>query len=54
MLSRMLHGNPGQMEGTVEAVGELMLSQYVVPFEVLSILLVVAIVGAVVMGKKDL
>ncbi len=45
---------PGRMSGTVEAVGELLLSKYVVPFEVLSILLVVAIVGSVVMGKREL
>lgn len=44
----------GRQEGTLEAVGELMLSQYVVPFEALSILLVVAIVGSVVMGKREL
>jgi NADH-quinone oxidoreductase subunit J len=42
------------MHGSVEEVGELLLSKYVVPFEMLSILLVVAIVGAVVMGKKKL
>lgn len=40
--------------GTIEAVGQLLLSKYVVPFEILSILLLVAIVGAVVMGKRDL
>lgn len=40
--------------GTVEAVGELLLSQYVVPFEVTSIIVLVGIIGAVVMGKKQL
>lgn len=40
--------------GTVEAVGELLLSQYLVPFEVTSILLLVAIIGAVIMGKRQI
>ncbi|MBI2346548.1 MAG: NADH-quinone oxidoreductase subunit J [Deltaproteobacteria bacterium] len=42
------------VEGTVEAVGELLLSQYIVPFEVTSITLLVAIIGAVTMGKREL
>lgn len=53
-MRREVVNEPGRMEGTIEAVGEVMLSQYVVPFEVLSILLVVAIVGSVVMGKREL
>jgi len=44
---------PG-VAGTVEAVGRLLLSKYVVPFEILSILLLVAIVGAVVLGKREI
>lgn len=40
--------------GTIEAVGTLLLTTYVVPFEVTSLLLLVAIIGAVVMGKKAL
>ncbi len=43
-----------QLSGTVKAVGELLLSSYVVPFEVLSVMLLVAILGAVAMGKRDL
>lgn len=41
-------------EGSVEAVGQLLLSKYVVPFEVASIVLFAAIVGAVVMGKRKI
>lgn len=41
-------------DGSIEAVGILLFSKYVVPFEILSILLMVAIVGAVVMGKKEI
>ncbi len=41
-------------DGTLEAVGRLLLTDYVVPFEILSVLLLVAIVGAVAMGKREL
>lgn len=37
--------------GSVEAVGELLFSDYLVPFEVASILLMVAIVGAVAVAR---
>lgn len=42
------------VEGTVRAVGLLLMSKYVVPFELTSVLLLVAIIGAVVMGKREL
>jgi NADH-quinone oxidoreductase subunit J len=37
--------------GTVRAVGRLLFTQYLLPFEVTSVLLLVAIVGAVVVAK---
>ncbi len=37
--------------GTVKAVGRLLFTQYLLPFEATSILLLVAIVGAVVVAK---
>lgn len=37
--------------GTVESVGKLMLTTYAVPFELLSVLLLVAIVGAIIASK---
>lgn len=40
--------------GTIEAVGTLLFSKYFIPFEITSVLLFVAIVGAVMMGKKKL
>ncbi len=43
---------PDKMSANVEAVGQVLLSQYLFPFEVVSILLVVAIIGAVVLSKK--
>jgi NADH-quinone oxidoreductase subunit J len=39
--------------GDVKPVAELLYTKYIYPFELTSILLLVAIVGAVVMAKKD-
>ncbi|HEY7725807.1 MAG TPA: NADH-quinone oxidoreductase subunit J [Anaeromyxobacteraceae bacterium] len=38
--------------GTVKAVGQLLFTQYLLPFEATSLLLLVAIVGAVVVAKQ--
>ncbi len=38
--------------GSVERVGELMLTSYLFPFEIISIVLLVAIVGVVLLAKK--
>jgi len=38
--------------GNTEQIGKLLFQNYVIPFELASILLLVALVGAVVMGKK--
>ena len=40
------------MNGTVEGVGNLLLTKYALPFELLSVLLLVAIIGSVVTSKK--
>ena len=40
--------------GTVESVGHLLFTQYLVPFELTGILLLVAIIGSVVMAKRTL
>ncbi len=40
--------------GSTAAVGEALMTGYVLPFEVTSILVIVAIVGAVVMAKRKL
>jgi len=40
--------------GTVKAVGRVLFTQYWFPFEYLSILLLVAIIGGIVLAKKDL
>lgn len=38
--------------GNIEPVGELMLGKYLYPFEVISILLLVAVVGVVLLAKR--
>ncbi|SDW41817.1 NADH-quinone oxidoreductase subunit J [Marininema mesophilum] len=38
---------------TVEALGKSVFKQYVIPFELTSILLLVALVGAVILAKKE-
>ncbi|HET9598610.1 MAG TPA: NADH-quinone oxidoreductase subunit J [Anaeromyxobacteraceae bacterium] len=51
-----LHGAPFPVVpaefGTVKAVGRLIFTQFLLPFEVTSLLLLVAIVGAVVVAKQ--
>jgi len=42
------------LEGNTEQIGKLLFQNYVIPFEIASILLLVALVGAVVMGKKKI
>jgi NADH-quinone oxidoreductase subunit J len=48
-------GNPATLPadfGTVKAVGNVLYTQYLLPFEATSLLLLVAIVGAVVVAKE--
>jgi len=43
----------GRPAGTPIAVGRLLFSEYVYPFEITSVLILAALVGAVVLGKKE-
>src|SRR4030042_6637958 len=43
---------PEKMSANVKAVGELLLTEYLFPFEIISVLLVTAIIGAVILSKK--
>jgi NADH-quinone oxidoreductase subunit J len=43
---------PEKVSANVKAVGEVLFTQYLFPFEIVSILIVAAIVGAVVLSKK--
>ncbi len=43
---------PGKLSQNVKTMGEVLVTRYLFPFEVVSVLLVAAIVGAVVLSKK--
>jgi NADH-quinone oxidoreductase subunit J len=43
----------GQQLGNTEAVGAVLYTTYLVPFEIVSVVLLVAMIGAVVFGRKD-
>ena len=40
--------------GTAEHIGQLLFTQYLLPFEVISILILIAILGAVVLARKEI
>jgi len=40
------------LEGNTERLADVLFSQYLLPFEIASVLLLVAIVGSVIMAKK--
>ena len=42
------------LEGGTAPLGKLLFSQYILPFEIVSILLLVAMVGVILLSKKDL
>jgi len=46
--------NSPSVEGGTVALGKLLFTQYLLPFEIVSILLLVAMVGVVLLSKKDL
>ena len=52
---RMVEQADGMMleKGNTEAVGQLLYTQFLVPFEILSVVLLVAMIGAIVFGRRD-
>ena len=46
-------GGENMVVGDTRAIGELLFSKYLLPFEVASVLLLAAIVGAVILAKRD-
>jgi NADH-quinone oxidoreductase subunit J len=40
--------------GTAEHVGQMLFTQYLLPFEVISVLILIAILGAVVLARKEI
>jgi len=51
---KMGSATPVQMSANVKSVGEMLLTRYLLPFEITTILLVAAIIGAVVLSKKKI
>jgi NADH-quinone oxidoreductase subunit J len=47
-------GRSPQAEGATKSLGTLLFTQYLLPFEIVSILLLVAMVGVILLSKKDL
>jgi NADH-quinone oxidoreductase subunit J len=45
-------GDGGNQFGTTKAVGKLLFTEYLLPFEIASVLLLAAIVGAVILAKR--
>ena len=45
---------PAMLEPSTQLVGRVLFSEYMLPFEIASILLLVAMIGAVVMAKKKI
>jgi NADH-quinone oxidoreductase subunit J len=43
---------PDKVSASVKAVGLALFTQYLFPFEIVSVLLVAAMVGAVILSKK--
>jgi NADH-quinone oxidoreductase subunit J len=43
---------PDKVSANVKAVGEMLFTQYLFPFEIVSVLLVAAVIGAVILSKK--
>jgi NADH-quinone oxidoreductase subunit J len=42
------------MEGATKPLGQTLFTEYLLPFEILSVLLLVAMVGVILLSKKDL
>jgi NADH-quinone oxidoreductase subunit J len=45
---------PATAEGNTEMIGEVLYSTYLFPFEVASLILLVAMIGAIILAKRDL
>jgi len=54
LLTLPLRENPPTIEGDTADLGRLLFTQYVLPFEIVSVLLLVAMVGVILLSKRDL
>src|SRR3954452_788194 len=55
LLNSPLGGDPSPtLEGGTIALGQLLFTKYLLPFEIVSVLLLVAMVGVILLSKKEL
>lgn len=57
LIGSRLTGMPlasASLNGSVAEIGKAMFTTYLLPFEIVSVILLVALVGAIVMGKKEI
>jgi NADH-quinone oxidoreductase subunit J len=50
----VVNGQSPALEGGTIELGKLLFTQYLLPFEIVSVLLLVAMVGVILLSKKDL
>jgi NADH-quinone oxidoreductase subunit J len=48
-----LHRTDGTIEGATAPLGQLLFTQYLLPFEIVSVLLLVAMIGVILLSKRD-
>ncbi|MEJ0090546.1 MAG: NADH-quinone oxidoreductase subunit J [Limisphaerales bacterium] len=48
------NANPPTLEGETYALGKLLFTQYTLPFEIVSVLLLVAMIGVILLSKRKL
>lgn len=53
-LASIAVASPVRLDGSVKEVGDALFTKYILPFEVVSLILLVALLGAIVMGRKEL
>ncbi|MBU0505528.1 MAG: NADH-quinone oxidoreductase subunit J [bacterium] len=53
LIPQIFFGEISPSFGTAQEVGQSMFTQYAIPFELIGILLLVGIIGAVLLGRKD-
>ena len=54
LIIEQANGNIDATVGLTKNLGKLLFNQYVLPFEIASVLIFAGIVGAVLIGKRDL
>jgi NADH-quinone oxidoreductase subunit J len=59
LVAAIQHGTPETaaapgLQGSTEALGRLLFRHYLLPFEIVSVLLLVAVAGVVLLSKRDL